>query len=202
MVFCGSFLFGYSFSENALSGRIAAEGGARCSHRALIVLKPARWGHRPPPFGLNNLERKIRVPAVRFMTAQPWRDQARRPGARTGLPLRSVPTFQARPSVGSARVFSPGFRRQLGEFAEKRREMTLIFEAATRRDFDERQFTFGQQELGALDATLGHVLLRREAGRLFESACEMKLAEPGGLGDVGQGQVLFQALVYEFTHPS
>ena len=60
--------------------------------------------------------------------------------------------------------FAPSFRREFRVFAEQRREMALVFKAGLQTDFDDWQIVFSEKLLGAFDALVCQILLRRKAG--------------------------------------
>jgi hypothetical protein len=43
-------------------------------------------------------------------------------------------------------------------------EVALVTETRTKANFDERQFAFGQQRLGAINAEFDQILVRRRSG--------------------------------------
>ena len=65
-------------------------------------------------------------------------------------------------------------RCRSGHFAEKPREVTLMTEAASQADFDERQFTVTQKRFSPFDSKLDQVLMRCQPVDSFEQADEMK----------------------------
>ena len=74
--------------------------------------------------------------------------------------------------------------------------MRLVFETGEQADLDERQIVVGEELFGSVDAAFHQVMLRRLAGRFAERAGEVELAEPRDHGELGEGDVLFEIVVY------
>src|SRR5205809_7718873 len=66
-----------------------------------------------------------------------------------------------------------GQRRHPGRAVEKRRKMALVGAAHGQRDFGYRQIRSPKKLLGARQAALDYVLVRRKPGRLLENVREM-----------------------------
>src|ERR1051325_5753777 len=93
-----------------------------------------------------------------------------------------------------------GLRRRSRKPAKKSREMAVVDEALARADLDERDFTFGQQRLGALDSEFDQILVRGRARRSLELAREMEDRHLGHTGQFREAQVAFVIVGDEGQH--
>src|SRR6202040_3075912 len=82
-----------------------------------------------------------------------------------------------------------------GRLAERRRQRARLTEAERQRDFGHRQRALGQHCLGALDATIHVISVRRHAERLLEGAAEMVRTELREPCEHAKGYLLAQMLL-------
>ena len=69
--------------------------------------------------------------------------------------------------------------------------MRLMAKAGTKSDLDQGQILIGQHGLGAFDAIIDQVLMRRRTGCTFKFARKVKRADAGHTGQLGQAKISF-----------
>src|SRR5882672_8365141 len=103
---------------------------------------------------------------------------------KTFCPLRHFAIYS--PSLLFNRRVPKSLRRHSSRLAKNFGEMTLARVADLGADLGDRQIALGQKPSRSFDSQRGQVSVRRRAGDLFEEPREMKLAQVGCSGDLGQ----------------
>ena len=72
--------------------------------------------------------------------------------------------------------FAPGSWSDVGELAEKRSEVTLVFKASAQANLNQRQLSVRQKLLGPFNPAFHQIMLGRETSRSSKRSGKVKLA--------------------------